>query len=247
MKNKTKILIITGCLSSILSLNANAENIVISPQPEEKNVVTLEATATKDVEQDFVTVYLENNQQDLNNEKLKENLTKQTKEGIAFLKKNITDKDDITPQTSSFNIYPVYDHDQKNLKGWEGRSSIMITGKSVNKILDLSTQISDFNIKNVSFSVSPQLYDDNRDTIIESAIEKFKNQADLVARNFGMKKYTIKNINIRYNDDGIRPMPVMRLAVASMKADRVENGSEAFSSGKATISATVNGSIQLEE
>lgn len=248
MKNKNKIIIISGCLSSVLTFGANAENVVISQQPEEKNIITLEATANKEVEQDFVTVYLENNLQDLNNDKIKENLTNQTKEGIAFLKKQINEKDDITPQTGNFNIYPVYDSNQKNLKGWEGRSSIIITGKSVNKILDLSTQIKDFNIKNVAFSVSPQLYEDNRDDIIQAAIEKFKNQADLITKNFGMKHYIIKNISVRYNDDGVIPMPMMRVSMMAMKSDaRVENGSEAFSSGKANISATVNGSIQMTE
>ena len=76
------------------------------------------------------------------------------------------------------------------------------------------------------------------------AIERFKAKAGDVAKGFGFSQYSLREISVNTEGDGgYVPRPRMMAMAASAK---MEDAAVPVEAGKATVTVTVSGSIQLQ-
>ena len=79
--------------------------------------------------------------------------------------------------------------------------------------------------------------------VAAQAIARFRAKADDYAKHFGYSAYAIREVNVASNDGGFAPQPMlMRAPMASVaKSEPLP-----VEPGKATVTATVNGTVQMK-
>ena len=97
-------------------------------------------------------------------------------------------------------------------------------------------------LQSMQFSVSIARKNQQNKILIDKALEDFDNRARQVVKKLGRKNYKIVDINISTSGSGgVYPQHQIRgMAMESMKKSPV------ISAGEQTVTATVNGSIELE-
>jgi len=75
------------------------------------------------------------------------------------------------------------------------------------------------------------------------AIERFRARADAVSKQFGFAGYTVREVNVSAEAGVGIPQPMLRQGMAvSMSVD----AGLPVEGGKATVTASVNGSVQMK-
>jgi predicted secreted protein len=74
------------------------------------------------------------------------------------------------------------------------------------------------------------------------AIERFKQRAGELAKGFGFGGYTLREVSVQNNEPGF-PRPMMAMAKAGVAS--AEMAQVPVEAGKAAVTVTVSGSVQL--
>jgi predicted secreted protein len=94
----------------------------------------------------------------------------------------------------------------------------------------------------MNFSLFPQTRTVVEDQLIFSALNKFKDRANLVKENLNASGYRIVDISIHTSGGAPRPVPMMRARAAQMESV----AAPAVSGGETNVKVTVSGVIELE-
>ena len=73
------------------------------------------------------------------------------------------------------------------------------------------------------------------------AIARFRSRADAVSQQFGFGGYAVREVNVSSDPGPMQAPPLMRAQAARMPAD----DALPVEAGKALVSATVSGSVQM--
>lgn len=207
------------------------------------NQVNLSANGETSIEQDFLTINLSYETDGSNNKQVQENLTKKLNDSISDIKNQIKNHD-FTVKMGRFSVYPQYN--KSTVSGWHGVATIIMEGKDFPAISNAASSVKDFTIQSTSFSVSPEKISQLKDKTVTKAIEKFKEQAQKVSKDFGFNQYKIKAVNVSYDEQGAMPVfRTMMNAQAPMAVSAKESTPVDFEAGKTTIRASVDGSIVM--
>jgi len=151
--------------------------------------------------------------------------------------------DQLEVQTGAFSLSPRYDRNGK-ISTWQGRSELVIQGRDFGRISTLAGQIQGLAIADVAFSLSRDGRQKVEQQVQGQAIERFKAKAGDVAKGFGFSQYSLREISVNTEGDGgYVPRPRMMAMAASAK---MEDAAVPVEAGKATVTVTVSGSIQLQ-
>ena len=149
-------------------------------------------------------------------------------------------------QTGNFSLYPRYSNPTKGgqpaISGWQGTAELMVQGKDITAIAQLSGRIQSMTIARVGYTLSREAREKVEAEVSAQAIARWRAKAALMSQQFGYSGYVVREVNVATNDFQQPPVPMlMKSARASSMAD------EALptEAGKGEVSATVSGSAQM--
>ncbi|KVN05050.1 SIMPL domain-containing protein [Burkholderia stagnalis] len=209
--------------------------------PEPSGVLSLSSQASAEVPQDIIHITLFYEQQAKDPGSLTAALNQRADAALAQAK----GVSGVTAHTGAFSVYPSTDRDGK-ISAWRGRTEIVLESRDFAAASKLAGQLSNLmQIANVEFSLSPEAQRAAEQKLTTEAIKSFRVRADEAAKAFGYNSYAIRDVNVG-GGRNVQPYPRM-MAMAAPAMDSAKMSAPiAVEGGKATVSVTVNGSVQMK-
>jgi predicted secreted protein len=226
-------------------LIATAANAAYAQSGDDANrqlsgVLSLEANATKEVEQDTVHITMSAQEQGPDAATVSRNLTQKANSAMSIAK----GQNGVQVQTGNVSLYPTTNRDGK-ITAWRGRTELQMTSKDFGAASRLASQISNqMQMDGVSFSLSRDAQEKTQAELTNQAIQAFRDQAQSNTKAFGYSSYTIRQVQVGANAP-MMPRPYAMKALAmSPSADAAPPMQ--LEGGKTQVTVTVSGSVQMK-
>lgn len=221
---------------SSLALVASAPALADTPARER---LSLSASASADVTRDVLGVSFSTTREGADAASVQTALKQALDAALAEARK-VAKPGQVDVQTGSFSLYPRNDPKTGKLNGWQGSAELIVEGRDTAAIAQLTGRITTLSIARVGYSLSREAREKAEGEITAQAISRYRAKAADYARQFGYGSYVVGDVAVNSDEAGPqRPM--------MMKAMRTGAADEALptEAGKATVTVTVSGSVQL--
>ena len=210
--------------------------------PPPQGVVSLTSSATVEVTKDLLTITLATTKEGQDPAGVQSQLKQALDAALAEAKKTVK-PGQLDVQTGNFSLQPRYTN-KGVINGWLGTAELVVEGRDMQAIGQLTGRITTLTISGVSYNISRELREKTEGEVAAQAIARYRAKAADYAKQFGYAGYAVREINVQSNDVGpIRPMATY----ARAKAMSV-SGDEALAvePGKGSVTVTVNGTVQMK-
>ena len=228
------------CLPAVLAacaLNTALAQTVAPPQ----NVVSLSASASVEVPMDWLTVVFSTTREGTEAAAVQSQLKQALDAALAEARKGAK-PGGLDVQTGGFSLHPRY-APKGGINGWQGSAELIVQGRDMPAIAQLSGRIQTLSISRVGYSLSREAREKVEAGVAAQAIAQFRARADAVTREFGFTGYTVREVAVSGSQPQDMPMPRMRVQAArAMVADEALP----VEAGKATVTSVVSGSVQMK-
>ncbi|MDE2145337.1 MAG: SIMPL domain-containing protein [Burkholderiales bacterium] len=213
------------------------------------DVVVLAASASTEVPEDWLTVVFTARREGSDAAAVQAQL-RQAVAAALVPARAVAQPGQIEVQTGGFSLAPRYAPPRPAaaagpvIAGWQGSAELVVQGRDIAGIAALTGRIHSMSIGRVGFSLSRQARERVEAETTAQAIERFRARAAMVARQFGFGGYTLREATLSTEPSGPQPLPMpMMRAMAAPEAAEPALPVEA---GKATVTVSVSGSVQLK-
>jgi len=209
-------------------------------QPDLQNIAQLSASATVEVQQDMLTIAMSTTRDGSDSAAVQNQLRVALEAALTEARKT-AQPGLMEVRTGNFSLYPRYAKDGK-INGWRGTTEVLLEGRDFPRITAAAGKMQTLTLGQVGFALSREARDRVEGEAQARAIAGFKAKAAQVAKSFGFKSYTLREVSINANDQGqVRPrMMAMEARVVTSDAPiPVEAGSS-------TVLVNVTGSVQMK-
>jgi len=213
--------------------------------PEGQTVLNLSATERTTVQQDLLTATLRYEVKGKDAKALQDEINKTMEKALDTAR----EYDDVKVSTQQYYVYP-YDPRPKDGNGnrrreWRGSQSLELKGKDAEALLELTGKLQSMGLTmgGLGYSVSPELMEETRDSLLEDALEKLNAKAERTAKALGKSKSELRSINI--DTGGYNPQPMMR-AMAMDSAESASVSTPVAAPGESDITLTVSATALLK-
>jgi predicted secreted protein len=221
------------------TLAASAALAAEAPPPE--NVINFSATSTLEVTKDLLTVNLQATREGTEAAAVQSQL-KQVLDAALVEAKKTAQPGALDVRTGQFSISPRYGRDGR-INGWQGMAELVLEGRDNARVAQAAGRIKDMNMTGTGYSLSRELHEKHEAELTAQAIQKYRARAADMARQFGFGGYVLREVHVSAQEPGF-PVPMVKTMMrSSAAADMAE--SLPTEAGKGTLSATVQGSVQL--
>lgn len=203
-----------------------------------QNVVVLAASATVEVTKDVLGVTFATSRDGADAAAVQAQL-KTAVDAVLAEARRIARPGQVEVQTGSFSLYPRY-APKGGINGWQGSAEVIVEGKDIAAIAALAGRVQAMPVARVSFSLSREAREKVDADVTAQAIARFRARADFVARQLGFVGWSIREIAVN-TEQPPAGVPMMRLQASRAAADE----SLPVEAGKAAVTASVSGSVQL--
>lgn len=224
-------------LGALAAAPAGAAEVAAPPA----GVLNLSATATQEVTQDWMTLVLSVSKEGGDAQAVQNQLKQALDAALAEARK-AQRPGQVEVQTGSFSLYPRYGQ-KGNMTGWHGQTELVLQGRDMATLGQLSGRIATMSIQRVAFSLARETREKLEGEVTAQAIARFRAMAGEQARAFGYAAYSLREVSVAA-DGGAAPMPIPRVAMAMAKSEAADALS--VEPGKGQVTATVSGSVQLK-
>ena len=222
-------------LAGALPLAAWADSV---PAPE--GVLSLSSSATIEVTRDLLTVSFTTTRDGPDAATVQSQL-KQALDAALAEARRAARPGQVDVQTGNFSLSPRYTN-KGAITGWQGSAELIVEGRDLPAIGQLSGRITTLTVGRVGYSISRELREKSVGEVSAQAIQRYRAKAAEVARQFGYAGYAVREVNVSGSDGPQLPRPMMMqaksLSVGADEALPVEPG-------KGTITVNVNGTVQM--
>jgi len=225
-----------GCGLIWMTLSAPASAQAIQPAP--MNVVGLSASATLDVTKDLLNVTLNTTREGTDASAVQAGL-KQALDAALQEAKKVAKPGQIDVRTGNFALFPRYSS-KGGITGWQGTAELVLEGRDIPGIAQLTGRINSLTIVQVQTSLSREQREKVESDVAAQAITQYRAKAAEYARQFGFTGFTIREVSVNANEPGYTPMLKQMRASALSSSDSLP-----VELGKGTVSVTVNGTVQM--
>ena len=211
------------------------------------NVVSLSASATVELPRDWLTVVFSTTREAADAANVQSQLKQALDAALAEARKGAR-PGQLEVQTGAFSMYPRYAQPKPGsgggatIAGWQGSTELIVEGRDTQAIAQLTARITTLAIARVGFSLSREARERVEADVAAQAIARFRARAEAVSKQFGMGGHVIREVTVSGNEPGQVPVQPMMRAQASRAMVEESLPVEA---GKAQVTATVSGSIQM--
>ena len=174
-------------------------------------------------------------------------LAQQLSEAINDAQKKAAAFPTVKVSTGNQQTWPVYSEgltSSNKLKGWRGHAELRLETKDFKAAGQLIALLqSRLQLNGISFSVADNTRRSIEGQLSQQAIAAFRARAELIRDAWNAKSYRMvsMNINSAGNNQGMRPMFMVKSAMASASAPAQD-----FSGGDTPLTVTVSGTIELQ-
>ena len=215
--------------------------------PPPVNVVSLSASATVELPRDWLTVVFSTTREAADAAAVQSQLKQALDMALGEARKGAK-PGQLEVQTGAFSLYPRYAAPKPgsggaaSISGWQGSTELVVEGRDTQAIAQLTSRITTLSIARVGFSLSREARERVEADVSAQAITRFRARAEAVSKQFGMGGHVIREVTVSANDPGPgQVQPMMRAQASRTMADEALP----VEAGKATVTATVSGSIQM--
>lgn len=199
--------------------------------------INLDARATKEVDNDEMRAVLFTEMEDTDPGRLADAVNRTMNDAVKAAKQFAG----LRVRTSGYSSYPVTD--KARIVRWRSRSEMTIEGEDFRMMADAIGKLqSAIQLGSVEFSVSPASRGKAEDALTREAIAEFLRKADLAAKAFRGKGFSVLEASVS-SDGGQMPPPRPMVMMKAMSDSSV--AAPAMEAGTSRITVNVNGAILL--
>lgn len=205
-----------------------------------QGVVNLVASASVEVTKDLLTVALNTTREGQDASVVQAQLKLALDTALVEARKSAR-PGQVEVRTGNFSISPRYTN-KGVINGWQGSTELVIEGRDMQAIGQLTGRITSLTIARVGYNVSRELRATSESEVSAQAIARYRSKAADYARQFGYSGYAIREVNVTTDEPSPgRPVPMM--AMRSMAASTED--ALPVEPGKAVVTVNVSGSVQM--
>jgi len=230
-----------GLATVLIALGARAQPAT----PPASGVLSISSSASVEVTKDVLAVAFSVTREGADAQVVQSGLKQALDAALAEARK-IAKPGQVEVQTGNFSLYPRYTNPSKGgqpvISGWQGSAELLVQGKDITPIAQLSGRIQTMTIARVGYSLSRDAREKVEADLTAQAIARWRAKATLMAQQFGYSGYSVREVNVATNDAQRPPMPMMMKAA---RASSVADEALPTEAGKDEVTATVSGSAQM--
>lgn len=212
----------------------------VVPQPQ--NVVSLTATASVEVDKDWLAITFSTTREGTEAALVQSQLKQALDAALAEARKAAR-PGQVEVQTGAFSLAPRYTN-KGVINGWQGSTELVVQGKDLAGISQLAGRIQGLTIARVVFSLSREARAKVEADVTADAIARFRTRAEAVSRQFGFTGYTVREVTVS-TDQGALTLAQPMMRAKTMLASGAEDALP-VEAGKALVTANVGGSVQMK-
>ena len=209
--------------------------------PPPQNVISLNASATVEVNKDWLTVVFSATREGNDAAAVQAQL-KQALDAALTIARKAARPGQLEVQTGGFSLYPRYAV-KGGISGWQGSTELIVQGRDTQAISELTGRVKTLSIARTGFSLSREAREKVEGDVTADAIARFRARADAAAKLFGFTGYTVREVAVSADGGQIQPQPMLERS-QTMKISVDE--ALPVEAGKAVVTATVSGSVQMK-
>jgi len=228
----------------IFGLAGFAGSAATAAEPVPQGVLQLSATATQEAPQDWMRLQLQVTREGADPVAVQSQLKQALDAALAEARK-VAKPGQVELQTNGMSVSPRYGQ-KGTITGWQGRGELLVEGRDMAAISQLSGKVGSMTVGQISYSLSREAREKLEADVTAQAIARFRARAADQAKLFGYAGFELREVSVNSDASTESVQPSFRgkamLASAPM-ADGVPMPVEA---GKGTVTTTVSGSVQLK-
>lgn len=210
------------------------------PDPAPRNVLQLSAVGTAEVQQDLLSLTLTTTREGADPRTVQSQLNAALDAALAEARKSVL-PGQMEARTGAFGLSPRYYREGK-ISGWNGSAELILAGRDFERITQTAARIQSLTVSTVSFGLSREQRAKVEEDAQAIAVERFKVKAAELAKAFGFSAYSLREVTVNSNGQGI--MPRQRAMALEARAGQADMAVP-VEAGKTTVTVTVSGSVQL--
>jgi len=238
---RTALLLTTLAVGTVTAAPAQT---VLQPAPQ--NVVNLSAEASREVQQDLLSITLVASREGSDAATV-QNQLRQALDAALVEARKAQRPGQLDLRTGAFTLYPRYAQRPGGasvINGWSGRAELVLEGSDIAGISQLAGRLGGLTVARVGFGLSREAREKVEAEVAAQAIGRFKARAETYAQQFGFGSYSLREVTVAGGETAAGMPPAFRNARV-MAAPAMADESQPVEAGKATVSVSVSGSIQL--
>ncbi len=229
------------CLAAALIACAASTLAGAQTLPAPQNVVSLNASATVEVNKDWLTVVFSTTREGTDAAAVQAQL-KQALDAALTEARKAARPGQLEVQTGSFSLYPRYAA-KGGITGWQGSTELIVQGRDTQGISQLTGRVQTLSIARTGFSLSREAREKVEGDVTAEAIARFRSRAESAAKHFGFAGYMVREVSVSADGGQMQPQPMM---VRSQAMKTSADEALPVEAGKAVVTATVSGSVQMK-
>ena len=236
MKTRSFLLAAAGAaLAFAAAQSARAD----TPPPQ--GVLSLTTSATVEVTKDVLAVTFSTTKDGADANAVQAQLKQALDAALAEAKKAAR-PGQVDVQTGVFSLFPRYTS-KGGITGWQGTAEIIVDGRDMAAIGQLSGRITTMTVARVAYRLSREAGQKVEAEVTAEAIARYRAKAGEYAKQFGYASYSIREVNVTTTEPPQGPMPMARAQTAAISAP---GDALSVEPGKAQVNASVSGTVQMK-
>jgi len=203
--------------------------------------LTLQASASTDVQQDTVRITLAAELEAESQAKATTGLSAVLDEAV----KRTRDAKGINVRTSGYNVWPSTNEKGK-IQNWRARGEITLESKDFAAASALASKLSDkVAISQINFSLSREAREAAEKKLLTQAADAFLARAQAAAQAFGYSNYRVQQLELSGGGSAV-PVPRPMNAMAKGFSSAAAVADAPLEAGEITVTLSVNGTVALQ-
>jgi predicted secreted protein len=234
--NRLLLKVLTPVYVATASIAALAQ-----PMVPPSDVLTLAASAALDAPYDVMSMTLSATREGTDASAVQAQL-RQAIDGALTEARKSQRSGQLDVRTGAFSLSPRYGSRGSQITGWIGTGEVVLEGRDIAGIAQLAGRLGGVTVARVGYTLSREARERVEADAVTQAISRFRARAADYAKQFGFNGYTVREVNVG-TADPVTPQPMMMRP--RMVASEAADASIPVEAGKATVTVTVNGSVQM--
>jgi predicted secreted protein len=234
-----------ACIAVAAAAAAASSQAAAEAPPPPQGVLGLSASASVEVTKDVLVVTFSSSKEGADAGAVQGQLKHALDAALAEAKKAAR-PGQVDVQTGNFSIYPRYTTSsvsagRATINGWQGSAELVVEGRDMAAIGQLTGRITTMTIASVGYRLSREASQKVEGEVAADAIARYRAKAADYAKQFGYAGYTIREVDVNRSDVMSAPQPLRMQAASVLRSEALS-----VEPGKATVTATVNGTVQMK-
>lgn len=202
-------------------------------------LVNLQVQSTREVTNDLMQAVMSSEREDKDTARAADAVNKTLREARAAAAKYPA----VAIESGSYQSYPVYDKNGRSIVGWRVRAELRLKSRDFGQLTTLLGVLqSNMQFNGLEFTVAPETRRAAENELIGEAVAAFKQRAAIAQTALQTGGYTIKELNLNTQEEGIvRPM----MKMASAAREDMQVAAPVAEPGTSRVSVQASGVIEL--